>query len=137
MSASPHLETAVGLLDTISRLDIDGLRNYLHDDIVMELPFAPGNEPLRFDGLENVVRAMRSAPDMFHRFQFGVHERYWCPERNLAILEATSMGVMKSRRLYQNRYLFVFRFRDGRVVQWLEFFDPHRAQSTGGTAGGC
>lgn len=130
MVASPHLAIAEGLLDTISRLDIDGLRGYLHEDIVMELPFAPGNEPLRFAGLENVIRAMRSAPETFHRFQFSIHERYWCAERNTAILEATSMGLMKSRRIYQNRYVFVFRFREDRVVRWLEFFNPLAAAAT-------
>ena len=137
MSASSHLATAERLLNTISRLDINGLRTCLDDDIVMELPYAPGTQTLRFDGLENVVQAMRSAPDLFHRFQFSVHERYWCPERNAAILEATSMGIMKSRRIYQNRYIFVFRFRDDRIMHWLEFFDPHHAQPPGGTADVC
>ena len=40
------------------------------------------------------------------------------------------MGLMKSRRIYQNRYVFVFRFREDRVVQWLEFFDPLAAAAT-------
>lgn len=134
MSHSRQLATAEGLFDTISRLDIDGLRTYLHDDIVMELPYAPGNTPLRFDGVDDVIQAMRSAPEMFHRLKLSVHERFWCPGQDTAILEATSMGIMKSRRIYQNRYIFVFRFRDDRIVQWLEFFDPHRAQPPGGAA---
>ena len=124
MSASQRLATAEGLLDTISRLDIEGLRAYLHEDIVMELPYAPGDIPLRFDGVENVIQAMQSAPEMFRSFRFSIHERYWCPQGDAAILEATSMAVMKSHRIYQNRYLFVFRFREDRVVHWQEFFDP-------------
>ena len=124
MPVSPQLATAEGLLDTISRLDIEGLRACLHDDVVMELPFAPGGIPLRFDGLENVVQAMQSAPEMFHRFRFSIHERYSCPERDTAILEATSMAITKSRRTYQNRYIFVFRFREEKVVHWQEFFNP-------------
>ena len=124
MAVSPQLATAEGLLEVISRLDIEGLRACLHDDVVMELPYAPGDIPLRFEGLENVVQAMRTAPEMFHRFRFSVHERYWCPERDTAILEATSMAIKKSRRVYQNRYLFVFRFRKDRVVHWQEFFNP-------------
>ena len=47
-----------------------------------------------------------------------------------SVLEANSMGLMKSRRIYQNRYIFVFRFREDRVVQWLEFFDPLAAAAT-------
>ncbi len=130
MSVSPHLTTAEGLLDTISRLDIEGLRACLHDDVVMELPFAPGDAPLRFDGIEAVIQAMQTAPEMFHRFRFSVHERYWCPDRNTAILEATSMAMTKSRRVYQNRYLFVFEFREDRVVHWQEFFDPLLVQDS-------
>lgn len=124
MSASARLATAEGLLDGISRLDIEGLGGWLHDDVVMELPFTPGEAPLRFEGMQKVIEAMQSAPEMFHRFQFSVHERYWCPERATAILEATSMGIMKSRRIYQNRYLFMFKFREDRIAHWQEFFNP-------------
>ena len=98
----------------------------LGENIVMELPFAPNGVPKSVAGKPAVLAALGFIGEQFERFRINVHESYETADRAVVILECTAFGLYRrSAVAYQNRYVFVFRFQDGVVVHWREFFNPY------------
>ena len=52
------------------------------------------------------------------------------PERWVATCH--SRGTMGNGRAYQNRYCWLFRIRDGKIVWWAEYFDPQEVLAVRG-----
>ena len=45
----------------------------------------------------------------------------------MIVVEYASSGVAAStRRPYSNRYVGIFKVRDGRIAQWREYHNPER-----------
>jgi ketosteroid isomerase-like protein len=102
------------------------LSSLLGEHIVMELPFAPSGVPRSVAGKKAVLEALGYIGAQFERFRINVHESYETADGAVVILECTAFGLYRrSTVAYQNRYVFVFRFQDGVVVHWREFFNPY------------
>jgi ketosteroid isomerase-like protein len=106
-------------------MDVGELRELLADNVVMELPFAPGKMPRRYDGKEAVVEFQRFACDAFSDFSMRVDAVHETADLNVVIAEHASDGVVvENGRRYQNRYVTVFTFDEsGRVANWREYYD--------------
>ncbi len=120
------LETALQVFDCISSRDFTTLRTLLDDAATLELPFAPEDVPSMTEGADNIVSAITYVEEHFSRFALQPHEVYFCEDRSTAIIEATSIGFGTNSGTYQNRYIFVFEFSDGRILRWREYLDPLR-----------
>ena len=112
------------MLEHLSAMNIDAISSLLHEDAVLEMPFAPGGDPLIVSGRDAVLEVFRGAPENFDVFRIVPHEVWECPSRDTVIVEATSLGRYKNGRFYQNRYGLVFQFRDGRVTLFREYSNP-------------
>src|SRR5437016_11771142 len=93
--------TASNVLATLARMDSEGLRAYLADDVVLELPFAPAElGPKRVIGLDNVVATMARAPTVYTSLRFTVTDSYPVPSKETVILRAKSEGTLKGGGKY-------------------------------------
>ncbi|MEM1156445.1 MAG: nuclear transport factor 2 family protein [Pseudomonadota bacterium] len=117
-------EVALDVLRLVSTGDIQGIRAHLTTDASMELPFAPWGVESIFEGIDAIVGALEYVPKHFRAFTFNAHETYVSNDGVTVILEATSMAARHSGGGYQNRYVFVFTFRDNKILRWREFFNP-------------
>ncbi len=105
---------------------VQELSALLGEDIVMELPFAPSGVPNLVTGKRAVLDSLGFIVEQFERFRINVHESYETTDGAIVILECTGFGLYRHKApAYQNRYVFVFRFQDGVVVHWREFFNPY------------
>ncbi len=113
------------VIDLVSAFEFDEIAQYIHEDIVMEAPYqAFHNGPMRRGG-DLFMEGMRFVPNVFKKFKLNIHELYDCPEQDVVVFEQTSMGIFAANGgTYQNRYIMVFGFRDGKIVLWREFFNP-------------
>ena len=113
------------VIDLVSAFEFDEIAQYIHEDIVMEAPYqAFHNGPMRRGG-DLFMEGMRFVPNVFKKFKLNIHELYDCPEQDVVVFEQTSMGIFVANGgTYQNRYIMVFGFRDGKIVLWREFFNP-------------
>jgi ketosteroid isomerase-like protein len=122
-----NVELAKRLVAAVREGSIEGVADLLDETVRMELPFAPEGMPPVVVGRPAVLETLRLVPQYFARFRIVPHECYECEERQTVILECTGLGLFKSAAIpaYQNRYVMLFTFRDGRVTAWREFFNPY------------
>ena len=120
-----NAETARHVIELVSAFRFDDIEAFVHEDIVMECPYqAFHTGPMR-RGKADFMEGMRFVPTVFKSFQLNIHELYDCPEQDTVVLEQTSLGVfLCSGGTYQNRYILVFKFRDGQIYLWREFYNP-------------
>ena len=120
-----NAETARHVIELVSAFRFDDIEAFVHEDIVMECPYqAFHTGPMR-RGKADFMEGMRFVPTVFKSFQLNIHELYDCPEQDTVVLEQTSLGVfLSSGGTYQNRYILVFKFRDGQIYLWREFYNP-------------
>ena len=122
MSAPSNLEILQSVFDAMG--DADAVVAHYTDDYVMELPYASVDGPDRTEGKEAVRQRLVGA---FQVFSFTLHitEVYPCADPDLLIAEYTSQGkVIPTGRRYSNRYIGLWRFRDGKVCFTREYYNP-------------
>ena len=134
MSAQSNLEVLQSVFDSMG--DADAVVAHYTDDYVMELPYASTDGPDRTEGKEVVRERLVGAFKVF-RFTLHITEVYPCVDPDLVIAEYTSEGeVIPTGRRYSNRYIGLWRFRDGKVCFTREYLNPEIARAAMAPAGG-
>ena len=107
-------------------MDTDALAAYLHDDVVIELPFAP--PPLRrvHEGKAAVVDFQRRAGASFGSFAMTIERVHLSVDGSVVVAEHSSVGTNAADgREYRNRYVTIFELGDdGLVRRWCEYYNP-------------
>lgn len=113
------------VLRTVSAGQFDRLAEHVTDDLVFELPYGPDFMPDPVVGREawNEMQLMTFA--LFSSFALELVEVHDCLDPDELIAEYRSTAVVaRNGNDYRNRYIGVFRFRDGRISHWREFHNP-------------
>jgi len=113
------------ILALADQMKVEELIEYFADDSVMELPFAPGRMPKRYEGKDAILGFQVFARDSFSSFSMTVDAIHETADPNVVIAEHQSDGIVAANgRRYQNRYCTIFAFDDaGLVVSWREYYD--------------
>jgi uncharacterized protein len=118
-------ERVRAILELADQMKVDELIEYFAADSVMELPFAPGRMPKRYDGKDAILGFQRFARDSFSSFSMAVDAVHETADPDVVIAEHHSRGVVAANgRTYENRYCTIFTFdAAGKVVSWREYYD--------------
>jgi uncharacterized protein len=113
----------------LSARDYDGVADLLADDVEFDLAYAPEGLPMPTvgrDAVRGLVVGIIGA--MFDPFVITVRSVYPGAEPGLLVAEYASDGtVTHNGKQYVNRYVGIFRVRDGRIAFWREYHDPEQA----------
>ena len=113
------------VIDHVSNYEFDQINQHIHEDIVIEVPFQAFHAGPMRRGKELFMSGMQVVPSVFKKFKLNIHELYDCPGQDVVVFEQTSMAIFAANgATYQNRYIMVFGFRDGKINLWREFFNP-------------
>lgn len=110
--------------------DPAAMDSLLAEDVVMEVPFAPGG-PRRWVGrkewLAFAVPARAGFPVRFDRFtKLAVHETV---DPEVAVIEYELAGeIAATGQRGAARFIGVLRVRDGRIAEWREYQDTYAIQ---------
>jgi ketosteroid isomerase-like protein len=119
-----------GLLEaffvTLSARDYAGVGELMTDDVEFDLAYGPDVLPMPTRGRDAVVELLGAVIGaIFDPLRIEVTDTYPGREPGLVIAEYRSDGVaVATGKPYRNRYIGVFRFRDGRLGFWKEFHNP-------------
>lgn len=119
-------DMVVELLDAISSTDGSRSRAVVTDDLKNEMPFARDPFPKESSGGDTIAKKVTGAKRLFSAFSPRATHFYPSPETDPLVIEAESSGTLVSGGQYSNQDVFIFKFRDGRICAWREYFDPHR-----------
>ena len=104
--------------------DIDGWLARAHDDIVLELPYAPPGNPNRIEGKAAVGEYLRAVPAGidFVDLDFDVHQTT-TPET--AVIEWTATGRIKATGApYEMTYVVILTLQDGLMRTYRDYWNP-------------
>ncbi|MEQ8718425.1 MAG: nuclear transport factor 2 family protein [Acidimicrobiales bacterium] len=106
--------------------DVDEMARYWADDVVFEAPFSYTGTPSRTAGKQNLHERLSGSYGRVD-FAFTVTETHEMADPDEWIVEYTSIGTMKETgQTYDNRYIALFRFRDGLLTLFREFYDSQK-----------
>ena len=109
-------------MDGISALDLDAVIGELHDDVRFELPYEDAVPDSGQDGIRDLLGSMFA---MFGKFTITLTDIYDLLDPNMVVARYRGDALGRDKPVvYQNDYIGVFEFRDGRITLWREFDNP-------------
>jgi len=113
------------VIATISAGRFERLADYVTDDLVFELPYGPEFLPNPIVGREPWNQMQLMTFKLFRSFTLELVEVHECLDPDELIAEYRSDAVVaRNDNAYVNRYIGVFRFRNGKICAWREYHNP-------------
>jgi uncharacterized protein len=120
-------KTVLGFYQTLMKRDMAAFADLWADDAVQEMPFAVG-----VAGLEPAWRGKKAILTRYNKSIPGRRDHVFHIDRlhqtidpDVIIVEARGKStISENGRVYDQRYVFIFRLRDGKIVLNREHFNP-------------
>jgi|ERR1700732_4572324 uncharacterized protein len=111
----------------ITALDTDAIRAELHDSAGFELPFEPIVPDCDRDSFLQLLSMMFV---MFKKFDITITDIYDLVDPNMLVARYQGDAVGRDKTVaYQNEYIGIFRFVDGKITYWREYNNPEVAHA--------
>lgn len=118
-----HAATVEQMLSAVSSGDVDGYLACVDDDIVYDAPYFAEMAPRR--GRTELASMLTNLSARFASLSYEVTEMFETVDPDLVIAEVRGDNAVRdSDRRYRNHYVMFVRFRDDRVVHWIEYSNP-------------
>jgi uncharacterized protein len=116
----------LALLGHLGRKEFDAFQASLAQDMVQEWPYRPlPNMPERLVGAAEVRKLIETGMSDFDPYNYRIRVLHDLVDPDMVIAEYTSHSVYLPRQVaYENSYISVLRFRDGKLVYWSEYVNP-------------
>jgi len=105
-------------------LDPDRMLEPWADDGVLEFPFAPQGFPARVEGKAALREFFHQFPKYYTKIEFFDRTTERLADGTGIVAQYRGEWVNIKGRAYNNRYIAIFRFRDGKLVHMREYFNP-------------
>ena len=86
-------------------------------------PFAPNGFPNNLVGIEGFYKEFSGLTARFTSMKFP-RTIYTTEDPNYIFMEFTSQTELVQGGTYENRYVATFRFQDGKILEYTEYFNP-------------
>jgi uncharacterized protein len=95
------------------------------EDGVQDMPYSPKGFPKRVEGKAAVAKHYSALPTSVGRMEFPDLKIYPTTDPNKFFVEFRGeIEVLATKKPYNNTYAGLFKFRDGKVTLFREYFDP-------------
>lgn len=113
----------------------DSFADMCAEDVVFEAPYAPGGAN-KIHGRETVAKYMPVVPEYFHIEELVETAQYRSTDPELVVVEfyAKNAHGVKTGLPYDQRYINVIRIRDGKIVEYRDYWNPLVVLSAAGGA---
>jgi len=118
------LATVEAFFVALEAIDVEAFVALWAEDGVQEMPFAPAGFPNRLEGRAAIRRQYGGMPAAYAsmRFPGRVVRPLLAPE--WAVAEYRGEISLTGGGRYDNRYVGIFHVRGGKLVRFVEYFDP-------------
>ncbi len=111
-------------LGILANKDFDAWQSIVGTDVQMRFPFAPPGIPAHCQGLVDCREMVRAFFAGIERFSWHDLEVFPSADPQLAFATAKSQVLLAGGKVYANEYCMMLRFRDGRLSEYREYFNP-------------
>jgi ketosteroid isomerase-like protein len=114
--------------ELLARKEIDAWGELWADQARIIVPYPPEGFPATIEGREAIVDGFRDLIAGFESFESELTAVYPAADSDAVCVEYTNHAVLVGGTTYTNTNIAVFRFDDGRISVYHDYFDPRRFQ---------
>ncbi len=114
------------MLEHLGRKEFDACERCLAPDLYADWPYQPApGTPIELHGARALMEYIAAGTADFDPYSYQVDQVYRLADPDTLIAEYGSFTRYRpTGREYANRYLGIFRFRDGLITYWREYVNP-------------
>jgi ketosteroid isomerase-like protein len=126
MTTPANRSAFIAMLHALGTKDYDTFERHLDADLVCEWPYAVMDGfPTSMTGARRLRNALEVSWVKFAPYRYQILELYDLAEPDRLIAEYTSHSTyLVTNAPYENRYVSIVEFRNGRISRWREYVNP-------------
>jgi uncharacterized protein YndB with AHSA1/START domain/ketosteroid isomerase-like protein len=110
--------------------DIDGWAKLWADDGAILVCYPPEGFPDSIKGRDQIVAGFRQLFRHFGTYDYRIKSSYLTTDPDVAIVEWDVLATLPDRgTTYRGNNITVFRFRNGLIAEYHDYFDPRKFQT--------
>ena len=121
-------QTARRFFELLHEKDIDAWSELWHEEARITIPYPAEGFPTSIEGKAEIVEAFRGLFASFESFEAALSGVYPAADSDAVCVEYSNRAVLVGGVEYTNDNIAVFRFRDGLISEYHDYFDPRRFQ---------
>jgi ketosteroid isomerase-like protein len=125
-------EVVAAFFSALESLDIDAFLEVWYKNGKQIMPLAPEGFPQILDGKEEIYHQYKGLPDNFSTMSFP-YKIYDTEDPDKVIVQYTGYIPLKDGGEYNNNYVGVFAVHEGKLMTFIEYFDPFILEEAFGT----
>ncbi len=125
-TANADVETVIEeFLDALEAKSLERLLNLWHENGVLIMPFSPEGFPTRLEGKEAIRHHYGSLPANWKFMCFPDRAFHFTTDPNRVWVEfCGKIKIKATGKSYNNAHVCLFTLRDGRIIEYKEYFNP-------------
>ncbi|MEZ2330742.1 nuclear transport factor 2 family protein [Mesorhizobium sp. RCC_202] len=123
-----NIEAVRRFFDLLHRKDIEGWAELWADNGRIIVPYPPTGFGDSIDGKAAIVTAFKGLFGNFESFESEVTAIYPAADSEAVVVEYRNRAVIAGGAEYTNSNIAIFRFENGLIVAYHDYFDPRRFQ---------
>ena len=128
MPKDHNVDVARRFFQLLHQKDVDAWAALWADDGRILVFYPPAGFGTSIDGKPQILAAFRQLLDNFHTFDYEVTGLYPAADSDSVCLEYDVRAKLMNGADYTNSNIAVFRFREGLIHAYHDYFDPRRFQ---------
>jgi ketosteroid isomerase-like protein len=123
-----HAGIAREFFRLLSEKDVSAWGELWHPDAVVTVPYPADDFPAEIRGKDEIVGGFHGLMANFDTFQATLTGLYPAADSDAVCVEYRNVARLRNGVEYTNDNIAVFRFRDGLITEYHDYFDPRRFQ---------
>ncbi|MGW0810057.1 nuclear transport factor 2 family protein [Nonomuraea sp. NPDC002799] len=124
-----HVPTVRRFFDLLGAKDIDTWIELWHEHGRIIIPYPPEGFGSSIDGKAQILAAFQGLFGNYESFRSTVSAIYPAADSDAVCVEYTNQAVITGGVEYTNDNIAVFKFQDGLIIAYHDYFDPRRFQT--------
>jgi uncharacterized protein len=127
-TATATAKTVRTFFGLLSQKDIAAWTELWHPDAVISVPYPADGFPTEIRGKDQIASGFRGLFANFDTFTAHLTAVYPAADSDAVCVEYSNVAILTDGTEYTNDNIAVFRFRDGLITEYHDYFDPRRFQ---------
>jgi len=123
-----NAEIARTFYTLLGKKDVDTLIKLWHEDGKIIVPYPPEGFASTIEGKNAIYEAFKGLMNNFETFASTITDVYSDINSDAVCVEYTNQATIVGGTTYTNTNIAVFRFKEGLISEYHDYFDPRRFQ---------
>jgi ketosteroid isomerase-like protein len=128
-SGLANVAAARRFFDLLSQRDVEAWGALWHEEARITVPYPADGFPSVIEGKDQILTGFRALMANYRSFESELRGVYPAADSDAVCVEYHNTAVLADGTDYTNDNIAVFRFRDGLISEYHDYFDPRRFQT--------